>query len=144
MGFSRQEYWNGLPYPPPGDLPDPGIEKASLMSPALAGDVFTTSATWEVYKIPIHHIDMCCFLSGHSLSFGNDTPKSLVESSLPARGQSGRHVTLSRHLVTQARSMDTSSLDSPRLMSVGNMTLKQLHLMVSISCWPLILHCGPL
>ena len=77
MGFSRQEYWNGLPYPPPGDLPDPGIEKASLMSPALAGDVFTTRASWEVYKIPIHHIDMCCFLSGHSLSFGNDTPNPL-------------------------------------------------------------------
>ena len=32
MGFSRQEYWSGLPYPPPGDLPNPGIEPASLMS----------------------------------------------------------------------------------------------------------------
>ena len=37
MGFFRQEYWSGLPCPPPGDLPDPGIEPASLMSPALAG-----------------------------------------------------------------------------------------------------------
>ena len=37
MGFSRQEYWSGLPCPPPGDLPDPGIEPTSLMSPALAG-----------------------------------------------------------------------------------------------------------
>ena len=36
-GFSRQEYWSGLPCPPPGDLPDPGMESASLMSPALAG-----------------------------------------------------------------------------------------------------------
>ena len=35
MGFSRQEYWSGLPFPPPGDLPDPGIETASLMSPVL-------------------------------------------------------------------------------------------------------------
>ena len=35
MGFSRQEYWNGLPFPPPGDLPDPGIEPASPVSPAL-------------------------------------------------------------------------------------------------------------
>ena len=34
MGFSRQEYWSGLPCPPPGDIPDPGIEPASLMSPA--------------------------------------------------------------------------------------------------------------
>ena len=45
--FSRQGYWSGLPRPPPGDLPDPEIELASLMSPALAGRFFTTSATWE-------------------------------------------------------------------------------------------------
>ena len=47
MGFSRQEYWSGLPCSPSGDLPDPGIEPSSLMSPALAGRFFTTSATWE-------------------------------------------------------------------------------------------------
>ena len=47
MGFSRQEYWGGLPCPPPGNLPDPGIKPASLTSPALAGGFFTTSATWE-------------------------------------------------------------------------------------------------
>ena len=47
MGFSRQEYWSGLPCLPPGDLPDPEIEPISLMSPALAGGFFTTSATWE-------------------------------------------------------------------------------------------------
>ena len=47
MGFSRQEYWSGLPCPPPGDLLYPGIESASLTSPALAGGFFTTSATWE-------------------------------------------------------------------------------------------------
>ena len=43
MGFSRQEYWNGLPFPPP----DPGIEPKSIRSPALARGFFTTSATWE-------------------------------------------------------------------------------------------------
>ena len=48
MVFSRQEYWSGLPGPSPGDLPNPGIEPASLMSPALAGRFFTTSATQEV------------------------------------------------------------------------------------------------
>ena len=42
MGFSRQEHWSGLPFPAPGDLPDPGIETASLVSPALAGGFFTT------------------------------------------------------------------------------------------------------
>ena len=47
MGFLRQEYWSGLPCPPPGDLPKPGIEPTSLMSPALAGKFFTTSATQE-------------------------------------------------------------------------------------------------
>ena len=44
MGFSRQECWSGLPFPPPGDLPDPGIEPESPASPALAGEFFTTSA----------------------------------------------------------------------------------------------------
>ena len=38
MGFSSQEYWSGFPFPPPGDLPDPGLEP---MSPALAGGFFT-------------------------------------------------------------------------------------------------------
>ena len=47
VGFSRQEYWSGWPCPPPGDLPDPGIEPLSLVSPALAREFFTTSATWE-------------------------------------------------------------------------------------------------
>ena len=42
MGFSREEYWSGLPYPPLGDLPDPGVK-----SLALPGEFFTTSITWE-------------------------------------------------------------------------------------------------
>ena len=44
MGFSRQEYWNGLPFPSPGDLPDPGIEPASPVSPEL-----------QVYSLPLIH-----------------------------------------------------------------------------------------
>ena len=51
MGFSRGESWSGLLCPPPGDLPDPGIEPMSLMSPALAGGFFTTSATWEALSV---------------------------------------------------------------------------------------------
>ena len=47
MGFSRQEYWSGLPFPPPGHLPNPGIKPASLPSAALAGGFLITSATWE-------------------------------------------------------------------------------------------------
>ena len=50
LGCFRQEYWSGLPCPPPGDLPDSGIESASLMSPALAGVFFPTSTTWEFYS----------------------------------------------------------------------------------------------
>ena len=49
MGFPRQEYWNGLPCPFSGDLPGPGIEYTSLMSPALAGGLFTTSSTWGAH-----------------------------------------------------------------------------------------------
>ena len=44
MGFFRQEYWSGLPCPPPGDLLNPGIEPGS---PALAGGFFTTNAIWK-------------------------------------------------------------------------------------------------
>ena len=40
MGFSRQEYWGGLPCPSPGNLPDPGIEPTSLLCPALTGGFF--------------------------------------------------------------------------------------------------------
>ena len=58
IGFSRQEYWSGLPCPPPGDLPDPGIKPASPMSPALAGRFFTSSTIWEApfwfYKCPLN------------------------------------------------------------------------------------------
>ena len=48
MEFSKQEYWSGLPVPTPGDLPNPGVEPTSLVSPALAGGFFTTCTTWEV------------------------------------------------------------------------------------------------
>ena len=51
MGFSRQEYWSGLPCPPPGDVPDPGIKPVSLMSPALADRFFTTRASRETLSL---------------------------------------------------------------------------------------------
>ena len=49
MGFSRQEYWSGLPCPPQGDLPNPGIKPATLTSPQLAGGFFITSTTWGAW-----------------------------------------------------------------------------------------------
>ena len=64
MEFSRQEYWNGLPFPSPGDLSDPGIKPTPLMSPALAGRFFTTTATWKASFLMKMHI-----LYTHDLSF---------------------------------------------------------------------------
>ena len=46
-GFSRQEYWSGLPFPTPGDLLNTGVKPESLSSPALARGFFTTNTTWE-------------------------------------------------------------------------------------------------
>ena len=53
MGFSRQEHWSGLPFSSPGDLPNTGIEAASLVSPALAAGFPTISATWEAPEIQL-------------------------------------------------------------------------------------------
>ena len=58
MGFPRQEYWSGLPFPSPGDLPDPGIKPSS---PALAGGLFTTELTGRPllhHKYPINNFSV--------------------------------------------------------------------------------------
>ena len=65
MGFPRQEYWSGLPFPSPGDLPDPGIK---LMSPALQDYSFTADPPGKLPKIKQHDpLQWSCdpFLSGH-------------------------------------------------------------------------------
>ena len=51
MGFSGQESWRGLPFPPSGDLPDPGIEPTSLVSPALAGGFFITAPSGKPHSL---------------------------------------------------------------------------------------------
>ena len=53
MGFPRQEYWNGLPFPSPGDLPDPGIESTCPASPAL-----------QVGSLPLHPLGNCVWPRG--------------------------------------------------------------------------------
>ena len=63
MGFPRQEYWSGLPFPPPRDLPYPGTEPECPASPALAGGFFTTGTTWfaavqRPQSTDIHNISM--------------------------------------------------------------------------------------
>ena len=52
MGFSRREYWSGLPFPSPGDIPDPGIESVSLITPVSAEGFFTTSTPWKLLSGP--------------------------------------------------------------------------------------------
>ena len=62
MGFSRQEYWSGLPFPAPGDLPDPGIKFESPMSPALQADSLLLSPGEAHVCIHVYmymHIFMC-------------------------------------------------------------------------------------
>ena len=49
MGFSRQEYWSGLPFPSSGGLPNPEIEPMSPESPALAGGFFTTAPSGNLF-----------------------------------------------------------------------------------------------
>ena len=58
-GISRQEYCSRLPFPTPGDLPDPGTEPMSLTSPALSGRFFTSNATWETHK-PVTKRQVLC------------------------------------------------------------------------------------
>ena len=67
VGFSRQEYGSGLPYPPPEDLPDPGMEPVSFTSPTLADRVFTTSASWETECVYIC-VCMCVYIYIYTLN----------------------------------------------------------------------------
>ena len=64
MKLSRQEFWSGLPFPPQGDLPDSGIEPASLVSPALAGRLLATAPagkpTWHMVVVQsLGHVRLC-------------------------------------------------------------------------------------
>ena len=58
LGFSRQECWSGLPCPPSGELPDPGIWSHVSWSPALERGFFNTSATWEAWSHGYHLLSL--------------------------------------------------------------------------------------
>ena len=80
MGFSRQEYWSGLPCPPPGDLSDPGIKPSSLMSPTLAGRflfsfLFFTTSTIVLNKHVVWKADIYAEGSELSLKFYSSNMK---------------------------------------------------------------------
>ena len=89
MVFSRQDYWSGLPGPPPGDLPDPRIEPTSLTSPVLAD--FTTSAIWEALSsVQFSRSDVSNSLWPHGLQHArppcpSPTPKVYSVSCLLSR-----------------------------------------------------------
>ena len=88
MGFSRQEYWSGLPFPLPGDLPNPGIEPMSLMSPSLIDGFFTTSATWEaqlLYSVQFSSVAQSCPTLWDPMN--RSTPGLLVPHHLPEFAQ---------------------------------------------------------
>ena len=77
-GFSRQEYWSGLPRPPPGAPPSPGVEPASLMSPSFTGGFVTPSATWRA-SLVAQSAKIACNAglipeSGRFLEEGNGEP----------------------------------------------------------------------
>ena len=59
MELSKEEYWSGLPFPPPGDLPNPGMEPGSFGSPALASRFFNTSSTWEALVVTAKPVLIC-------------------------------------------------------------------------------------
>ena len=64
MGLPRQEYWSRLPFPTPGNLPDPGIEPALLVSPLLAGGFFTTVSPGksQLGRVTLKFLFLCPFL----------------------------------------------------------------------------------
>ena len=78
IAFSGQKYWNELPWPPPGHLPNPGIKSVSLMSPALAGRFFTTSTTWEA----LLRYFVCVLVAQKCLTLRDSIDCSLPHSSV--------------------------------------------------------------
>ena len=77
MGISREEYWSGLLWPPPGDLPDPGIQPVFYIS-CIGRQVLPTSATWVHENIPLVHLS-----SNYGGGVGEGESKRLLTSCNP-------------------------------------------------------------
>ena len=83
MGISNQEYWSGLPFLPPGDLPDPGIEPESPISPTLAGGLFTTEPPRKSQKYHSEH---------HSILMSPTLCRYLLRTANPGLERTVHHV----------------------------------------------------
>ena len=98
--FSWQEHWSGLPFPSPGDLPNPGIDPESLMSPASADGFFTTSTTWEACYWPIkgeqrppgkqRHSYQARYLRSDCLEVGNKSQIKFINTHRQSRVGKGK------------------------------------------------------
>ena len=90
MGFPRQEYWTGLPFPPLGDLPNPGIEPASSASPALAGGFFTTEPPGKSHSWFWPNMMQKLLPTFHFKEWGEEFPRVLkctFSSPLPSKNK---------------------------------------------------------
>ena len=98
MELSSQEYQSELPCLPPGDLPDPGIEPASLVSPALEGGFFTTSTTWEA---PKGILLLLLLLSRFSRVRLCATPETAAHQAPPSLDSPGKNTGVGCHFLLQ-------------------------------------------
>ena len=118
MEFSRQECWTGVPFPSPGDLPDPGIEPPSFMSPALVGGLFATRDTWEAVGLFISF----SLGSDRNLLAGYDSERPLevdrpgICGSWLHRGPAPRALRCFRKKVLPVQPLCSLSKDSPSIL----------------------------
>ena len=114
MGFSKQEYWSGLPCPPPGDPPSAGFKPVSLTAPALAGGVgggrciFTAKATWEAHfyvSVQFSSVAQSCLTLCDPMN--RSTPGLPVHHQLPEFTQT--HVHRVRDAIQPSHPLSSSS-----------------------------------
>ena len=131
MAFSRQEYWSGLPCPPPRDLADPRIELVSLTSPALAGRFFTTSTTWESHtvcsKVKVKVAQSCLTLCNPMdyTVHGILQARILEWVAFPFSRVSSHHRIKPRSPALQADSLPAEPQGKPKNTGVGSLSLLQ-------------------
>ena len=130
--FSRQEFWSGLPFSTPGDLPDPGIEPATLPSPAWAGGFFPTSATWEALVAVV--CGLIC-----SAACGTLVPRPGMGALFPAlqcglltTGPPGKP---GRHILSGKTALETAAMTQIQILAYSTKQLTKFEL---LHVWNLI------